>query len=66
MSINRLRALINTVSGDAWDDKVSKFAEINGRSRSSVYRWLTKGPPSIVLDAIEYRMLRQDQPENEL
>ena len=66
MSIDRLRALINTMSGDNWDSKVTRFADINGRSRSSVYRWLTKGPPSVVLEAIEYRMLRQAQPESEV
>ena len=58
MSIERLRALINQYPG-TWDEKVSRFAETNGRSRSSIYRWLSSGPPENIIDAIEYRMIRE-------
>ena len=58
MSTDRLRSLISECPGSTWNDKVIKFAEINGRSASSVYRWLSAGPPSNILDAIEYRLTR--------
>jgi len=54
----RLRNLINLGHGESWDDRVSRFAVEQGRSRSSVYRWLTSGPPLNVLDAIDYRLTR--------
>ena len=57
LELDRLKTLISTCKGETWDDKVVRFAELNGRSRSSIYRWLTVGPPDNVLDAIAYRML---------
>ena len=54
MSKERLRDLIQDYPG-SWDDKVGLFACSVGRSKSTVYRWLTSGAPENVLDAIEFR-----------
>lgn len=56
--MDRLRMLIDRSPGNTWDEKVRWFADTNGRSRSSVYKWLTNGPPPNILDAIEYRYLK--------
>ena len=58
MNDEKLRQLIASMEGEKWDDKVVKFAKLNGRSRSSVYRWLEKGAPPLILEIIEYRMTR--------
>jgi len=57
-NISRLKKLISMSAGKSWDDKVCLFAVENGRSRSSIYRWITSGPPPNVLDAIDYRLTR--------
>lgn len=58
MSVERLKVLICMSKGETWDDKVIRFAEETGRSRSSIYRWLSIGPPSLILDGLEYRLTR--------
>lgn len=56
--IERLRALINQYHG-TWDERVTKFANDAGRTRSTVYRWLTDGPPDLILECMEYRLGRE-------
>ena len=59
MNTERLRELISLYPGESWDNQVSRFAEENGRSRSRVYHWLSKGAPPNVLDAIEFRLTKE-------
>jgi len=65
-SIDRLRKLIDMSIGESWDDKVKRFAVEQGRSRSSCYRWLTSGPPLLVLEGIEYRITRNKEDMDKL
>ena len=58
MNIKRLRELISLFPGNSWDEQVCMFADYTGRSRSSLYRWLSDGAPENILDAIEYRLMK--------
>ena len=58
MSIERLRALISTMEGTEWNDKVEAFAKLADRSPSRVYHWLSSGPPEHILNSVEYTLKR--------
>ena len=58
MSIDRLKSLIELSGGEGstWDQRVGAFAITAGRSKATIYRWLTVGAPENALDAIEFRL----------
>jgi len=53
-----LKSLIKSLPGETWDNKVVECARIIGRSRSTIYQWLSDNPPipEITLDALIYRI----------
>ena len=55
--LERLRDAIALLPGKTWDDKVNQCAELLGRSRSMIYKWLQKDQstpiPDLTLIALE-------------
>lgn len=66
MSKDRLREMISLQPGDTWDKQVRAFAIANGRSRTSIYKWLSNGPPTLIIEVIEYRIKKGGSAESQI